>query len=251
MSGLTFGRVVRAEWTKLFALRSTWVVMGVVPQVLVGLAALIGRNASGAEAPGGATEAVGGGFLVFAVVFGVFGALVMTGEYGSGLIGATLAAVPRRLPVLWAKAVVLVVTTGPLMIVTYLLAFLANQAFAVHPITLGDPGVVRAILGVSAATVAVVLLGLAIGTMLRHTAAALPVFIGVLVLLPPVLLGALPGAVRETVLPYLPTLALQAMYHVGDGGAPVLGPAAGAAVSLAWVAAALVGAAVLLRRRDA
>ncbi|MER6001551.1 ABC transporter permease subunit [Nonomuraea angiospora] len=256
MSGLTFGRVVRAEWTKLFALRSTWVVLGVVPQLLVGLAALIGWNTSGAAsgaaaAPGGVTQAVGGGFLVFAVVFGVFGALVMTGEYGSGLIGATLAAVPRRLPVLWAKAVVLVVTTGPLMVVTSLLAFLANQAFAAHPITLGDPGVVRAILGVSAAGVAVALLGLAIGTMLRHTAAAVPVYLGVLVLLPPVLLAALPGAVRETVLPYLPTLALQAMYHVGDDGVPVLGPVAGTAVSLAWVAVALAGAAVLLRRRDA
>jgi hypothetical protein len=246
--GVTFWRVVRAEWTKLFALRSTWVVLGVVPQALVGVAALIGANAEG---PAGVTQAVGGGFLVFAVVIGVFGALTMTGEYGSGLIGATFAAVPRRLPVLWAKAVVLVLATTPVLAVAYLLAFLANQAFADAPIGLGDPGVLRALLGVTGATVAVGVLGLGIGTLLRHPAVAVPAYVAVLVLLPPVLLGALPGAVRDTVLPYLPTLALEAMYHVGDDGTPVLGPAAGTAVALGWVVVVLAGAAAMLRRRDA
>ncbi|MEV0379669.1 hypothetical protein [Nonomuraea sp. NPDC050643] len=233
MSGVTFWRVVRAEWTKLFALRSTWVVLGVVPQMLVGLSALIGAQGGGTGGgAGGVTQAVGGGFLVFAVVYGGFGVLAMSGEYGSGLIRATFAAVPRRLPVLWAKAVVLVAATGPVLVVTYLLAFLANQAFAGRPIGLGDPGVVRAIVGVAGATVLVGLLGL--GFLLRHTAVAVSAYLAVLVVLPPVFVALLPGAL----VPYLPTVALQAMFHVGAAVPPMPSPGAGAVVAAGWVAAA-------------
>jgi DNA-binding CsgD family transcriptional regulator len=49
--------------------------------------------------PPSVSEAVGGGFLAFALAIGVFGVLTVTGEYHSGLIRGTLVAVPRRLPV--------------------------------------------------------------------------------------------------------------------------------------------------------
>ncbi|MEU7857321.1 hypothetical protein [Nonomuraea sp. NPDC049141] len=253
-SQITFGRVLRSEWTKLYTLRATWFVFGMIPQLLIGLSAIIGWTAAREPAPATpvADQAVGGGFLLFALAIGVFGVLMMTSEYGGGLIRVTLTAVPRRLPVLWAKALVLVAVTAPIMVAAYLLAFLANQAFVDETarLTLGDPHIVRAILGVAAATVAVGLLGLGIGTMVRHTAGAIAVFVAVIVLLPPVLSGALPAPVRETVLPYLPTPALQAMYEI-DGTGGVLEPVPGTVVVLGWIVLALCGAAVMLRGRDA
>src|SRR5688572_20199030 len=91
---VTFPRVVRAEWGKLWALRSTWMVFAVVAVLAVGLAAAIGatRAATGPADPGGAFLAVD----VLSIVLGVFGILMVTGEYGSGLVRATFAAVPRR-----------------------------------------------------------------------------------------------------------------------------------------------------------
>jgi hypothetical protein len=248
---LTFGRVVRSEWTKLFSQRSTWIVLGGVPLLLIGLSAAIGWNNRGR--PTAPTVAIGGGFLLYALVIGVFGLLTMTGEYHSGLIRPTLLTVPRRLPVLWAKALVLVATTVPIMIVAYFGSFLAHQAFASSAIriSLSDPHVLRSIFGAAGATVAAGLMGLAIGTMLRSTASAITVYVAGLVILPQVLLGALPASLQDTVLPYLPTLALQAMFEVGDGSSPMLNPGAGGIVVLGWVILMLGGAAAVLQSRDA
>lgn len=250
MTGLTFGRIVRSEWTKLLSLRSNWFLLVGVPLLLVAVAALIGWNGRAQEAT--VTQAVGGGFLLFAVLVGVLGLLTMTGEYGSGAIRATLITVPRRLPVLWAKAAVLVAVTAPVLVVTYVATFLAHQAFAdpAVRITLGDPGVVLAILGVATATVACGLIGLALGTLLRSTAGAITTYVAALVFLPQLLLGVLPTAARNTVLPYLPTWAMQAMFEVGDAGV-LLAPGAGGLVVLGWVILLLGGAAAVLDRRDA
>src|SRR5688500_8968790 len=104
---LTFGRVVRSELTKFHSLRSTWIVLGSAAVLTAALGGVIGWVASREQDSGQSIpEAVGRAFLgidLFSLVIGVFGVLFMTGEYGSGLIRATLAAVPARLPVLWAK----------------------------------------------------------------------------------------------------------------------------------------------------
>src|SRR6266545_2807817 len=117
---VTLPRVIHAEWTKLRALRSTWIVLAPTALLVVGLAAAAGwaqhRDVSKGGAPPSTAEAVGAALLgidLLSLVIGVFGVLLMTGEYSSGLIRATLAAVPRRLPVLWAKAVVLVPVAAP------------------------------------------------------------------------------------------------------------------------------------------
>lgn len=250
MTGLTFGRVFRSEWTKLFSLRSNRFMLFGVPLLLVAVAALIGWNGRAGEAT--VTQAVGGGFLLFAVLVGVVGLLTMTGEYGSGAIRATLITVPRRLPVLWAKAAVLVAVATPVLVAAYAATFLAHQAFAdpAVRITLGDPGVVRAILGAAGATVACGLIGLGLGTLLRSTAGAITTYVAALVFVPQLLLGVLPVAVQNTVLPYLPTLAMQATFEVGDAGV-FLAPGAGGLVVLGWVILLLGGAAAVLDRRDA
>jgi hypothetical protein len=254
---VTFARVVRSEWTKLRSLRSSWIVLGGAALLTVGFAGVIGWVASREPEPPTVDTAVGGAFLgvdLFSLVVGVFGVLLMTGEYGSGLIRATLTAVPRRLPVLWAKALVLLAATGAVMATVSLVSFLTHQAFAAagERIALGDPGALRAVLGAAAAPVAWALLGLAIGTILRHTAAAITVYVATLLVLPALLPVALPEPVRDDIIPYVPLAASQAMYEMGDSNPfRTLSPGAGALVMLGWVALALAGGAVTLYRRDA
>lgn len=250
---LTFGHVVRSEWTKLISLRSIWIMLVGLPPAGIGLAALIGWNDRGRPTPSTVTEAVGGGFLLYAMAIGVFGILMMTGEHGSGLIRTTLIAVPRRLPVLWAKALVLLATTLPVLAEAYVGSFLANQAFADPAIRLAgtDPHVLGSIIGATVATVAAGLIGLGVGTVLRNTAGAVTTYMAGLVLLPPVLLGALPDAARQAVLPFLPTPAMQGLFAVGAANTPVLDPGASAIVVLGWVVVILGGAAAVLHRLDA
>lgn len=240
-------KVLQSEWTKLTSLRSNWLVLAGVPVAFTGLSALIGANSSGPADP---TLAVGGGFLLYALAIGVLGALMMTGEHQSGLIRSTLAAVPQRLPVLWAKAALLCFAVGPILVAAYFGAFLANQAFADDALSLGDPGIVRALFGAAGATIAAGLMGLALGTILRSTPASIAAYVVGLVVLPPVLLGALPAPAQDTLLPYFPTLALQGMFQVGEPGEAMFGPGASGLVVLGWVILMLAGAAVVLRRRD-
>jgi ABC-2 type transport system permease protein len=256
---VTLRRVVRAEWTKLRSLRSTWIVFGAAAVLTVAIAGAIGWNAErDRQGPPTAAEAVGGAFLgvdLISLVFGVFGILLMTSEYGSGSIRATLAAVPRRLPVLWAKALALVTATVPVMAAVSLSSFLLSQAFvdAGQRVTLGDPEVLRASLGAVAAPVAAGLLGLGLGAMLRHTAAAITTFVVALLVLPGLLPFALPDSMEREVGPYSPVAASQAMYAIDGGGQPfeTLSPGPAALVTCGWVGLALAGGAIVLRRRDA
>jgi hypothetical protein len=256
---VTFGRVVRAEWTKLLSLRSTWVVLSLVALLTVGIAGLIGWAANRDHASAqSAAEAVGRAFLgidVFSLIVGVFGILLITGEHGSGLIRATLAAVPRRLPVLWAKALVLVAATAPVMVVVCLASFVTSQAFvdADQRFGFGDPHILRATLGAAAAPVALGLLGLGIGALLRHTAGAIATFVAAILVVPALLPAALPASVRDSVVQYVPTAAGQAMYAVDGTSNPfrTLSPGAGALVLLAWILVVLAGGAAILHRRDA
>jgi hypothetical protein len=258
MPRVTFSRVVRSEWTKLRSLRSTWVVLGAVALLVVGLAGAVGWGNSRQAEPPSAEEAVGGAFLAvdgLALVLGVFGVLLMTGEYGSGLIRATLAAVPRRLPVLVAKALVLVSATLPVTTAVCFASFLINQAFidAAYRLTLADPGVLRTTLGAAAAPVGFALLGLGAGAILRHTAGAITAYVAALLVIPVLLPAALPDSIEDDILPYTPISAGQAMYEFGESTMfPwMLPPGTGALVLAGWVVLLLAGGATVLRRRDA
>jgi hypothetical protein len=168
-------------------------------------------------------DAVSAAFLpidFFVLVIGVFGVLQMSGEYGTGLIRATLTAVPRRLPVLGAKALVQVAVTAPLMAVVCLASFLVCQAFiGDEGASLGDQGVPGAIVGAAASPILMGLLGLGIGTMLRNTAGAITTLVAAAFVVPALLGPALPGDREDEIMKYVPTVAGQAMYSVdGDGG---------------------------------
>lgn len=258
---ITFPRVVRAEWTKLVSLRSTWITLGAAAVLAVGLSGVIGygvhHSIEGGDPPPALSEAVSAAFLpidFFVLVFGVFGVLQMTGEYSSGLIRASLTAVPRRWPLAAAKAVVLVAVTLPVMAATALGSFLVCQAFlGDYGASLGDQGVPGATVGAAFCPVLVGLIGLGVGTAVRHTAGAITTLVAALFVVPLLLAPALPGDLEDDVIKYVPTVAGQAMYSVDGGGQPfpILSPGASAAVLVGWAALLLAGGLALLLHRDA
>jgi ABC-2 type transport system permease protein len=129
--GVTQWRVIRSEWTKLWSLRSTRWAIGLSVLTMAGLGILISavqmahwnHLSPGDRATFSATDVSLGGWHIAELAIGVLGVLVITGEYSTGQIRSTFAAVPRRLPVLWAKTLVYAAVTLVLMLVASLAAF--------------------------------------------------------------------------------------------------------------------------------
>jgi len=252
-------RVIRSEWTKLRALRSTWWCALIAVVLIVGLgAAIAGSGApytisAGNSAAGGVTISLVG--ILFAqLVIGVLGVLAFSGEYATGMIRATLAVVPSRLPVLWAKLAVL----GGLVLPVSLLAAVAEFFTATalessrggSAISLTDPGVLREVAGASLYLTVIAVIGLALGALLRRTAAGLSVFAAVFLVVP-LVAAYLPASITGFA-PYLPSNAGGTIWGAGKlFGGHQLSPWTGFAV-LCGYAVVLTGlAAWRLRRRDA
>jgi hypothetical protein len=194
------------------------------------------------------------GLDLTALIIGVFASLQITGEYSSRLIRTSLLAVARRWPLLLAKALVYAVTTVAVMGPAVLVSFLASQALiGTHGATLSDPGAVRAVLGATAYTVAMGLMGIGIGAAVRHTAVSITAFVAVLLILPAMLGPALPDAVERRVLPYVPVAAAQSVYaQLPDAGPfTLLSPAVGLLVLAGWVTGLLLAGVAVLNHRDA
>jgi ABC-2 type transport system permease protein len=246
-----FRHVARMEWITLASLRSTWATLGITIAAAAGIAVLA---AAGTKTPSAdLVNSMMTGMFAGVLLAGVLGVLVMTGEYASGTIRATFAAAPRRPLVLAAKAAVFGVT----MLVTgqaaAFLAFFAGRAALGHGIAapaLGQPGALRTIVLSGASLALIGLLGLGLGAIIRHTAAAVAVLVGV------VYVGELfIGQLNRTIDAYLPA------YIVGDslgghtcrpGAAACPLPAwAGMSVLAAYAAVALLIGGCILAWRDA
>jgi hypothetical protein len=178
--------------------------------------------------------------------------MVMTSEYSTGMIRASLLAVPKRLPMLAAKSVVFAVTV---FVVGELLSFgsFAIGAPIVHgkvPVALGDPGVLRAIIGGGLYLTVLGLFALAIGAMVRHTAGAITGTIGFVLVLAP-LASLLPGSLGKHVHAYLPTEAGHLIAQAHQGSKDLLTPVQGFGVFCLWTAVLMAGAAYSLKKRDA
>lgn len=180
----------------------------------------------------------------------MLGVLLVTGEYATGMIRATLAAVPARLPVLWAKAGLYAVVTFVLTGATSLAAFLlAQPLLGSRGVGLDVPELPGALLGTAGYLTAIAVLAVALGFLLRSTAGGISLAFGLLLVVPP--LGfLLPSSWQDHLLPYLPSSAGAAVSTVAPQP-DLLSPAAGALVLAAWALVPLAGAAVALRRRDA
>lgn len=265
---LTFPRVLRAEAGKLFSLRSTWWTLGVAVVLQVGMAALIGLFArtvdedagpGGLQLDGATLPSVGMQFAQLALV--VLAVMVITAEYSSGQIRSTLVAVPTRTPVLAAKAVVLAAVTLVVGTVSGALSVAAGLLVAGDRIGFDLPAseTLRILAGGPLYLMAIALLALGVGALIRHTAGAIAILMGLLLVVEPVL-AAVPLRVLQEISPFLPSTAgqqllfddqtLAAQEGLRQYGAH-LEPWAGYGILVAWAVAALVLAGWLLRRRDA
>lgn len=258
--GPTLVMMLRSEWTKLRSVRSTFWTVLVTVVLTIGLGGLICfafesnyhhiSPAHRLAVDPTSLSLAGIGFAQLAL--GILGVLVISSEYGTGMIRATFSAVPRRSLVLGAKAIVFGAVAFVVGMVCSFVAFFVGQSvLSVQSIQthLSDPGVLRAVIGGGLYLTVIGLLALGIGALVRHTAGAIAVFVGLVLVLPAVAF-ALPSSWAHVVNKVLPTDLGGEIMRVGHT-AHFFGAWVGFGLFCAWAAAALVAAALITARRDA
>ena len=256
---VTQARVFLSEWTKLRSLRSTRYALLVTVVLTIGFgiiasAATASRWSSMSASDKAtfnplSTSLVGVRFGILAI--GVLGVLLIAGEYTTGMIRSTMTAVPKRLPVLWGKAGVYALVALVITVPAVLIAFFAGQAILGGQnlqIAFSHAGVPRAVLGSALFLTLVGLFAMGLGAIMRNTAAGIATFAGIMFVLPP-LVSILPSSLANSIDPYLPSNAGEAIMKIGHQ-ANTLAPWAGLAVFAAYVGVVIAAAAVLLVRRD-
>ncbi|MCT7353730.1 ABC transporter permease [Streptomyces sp. 15-116A] len=249
---ITPARVLHSEWHKLWTLRSTWINLAATTALTLAMGIGISAAYDG-TGEGGLDTVV---FVLLGTQFAtinlaVLGILATAGEYSTGQIRATMTAVPSRLPVLWSKATVLAAVTFPLCLWTNLLTFPLAQSFLTdtdQSAALGDPGVVRGLIGNAAALTLLAVMALGLGSLLRSVPLAIGTYIGLVMILPEILAMLPYDAVADSAR-YFPAKALESL----TAAQPLPDQPTPAAALLAltlWAAASLAAAAISLRRRD-
>jgi len=255
-------RLLRSEWTKIRSVRSTIWSLAILVVAAVGLNTVVVSVAIASwNTTSAATKqtylADPTGFLAAALGISqiplcVLAVLVSTSEYSSGMIRASILAVPRRIPMLAAKAAVigaLALMVGEVVAFT---SFLIAQPIIGHhlPESLGDAATFRAVAGVGLYLAVLALFAYAIGAIIRHTGGAITAVVGLIVVART--LGALlPGTVGQHVNAYLPANAGLMITHAHQEATKLLSPWQGFGVFCLWTAALLAVAGILLARRDA
>jgi ABC-2 type transport system permease protein len=255
-----FANVLRSEFTKLRSVRSTYWTLFAAVIFTLGLSVIAsivvsGNYASfspGRQADFEPTQLSLGGLNLAQIAIGVLGVLTITSEYGTGMIRATLSAVPQRRMMLAAKALVFAATALAVGLIASFVAYLVGQAIltgsAPHS-SLGDPHVLLAVAGGGLYLAALGLLGLGLGAIIRASAGAISALFGLL-FVPPIITALLPQSWSDTINPYLPFNAGHQIFAVRhDPGS--LGSWAGFGVFCIYAAVALAAGAVVIKRRDA
>ena len=258
---VTQARVMRSEWIKFRSLRSTVYTLMAAVALTVGIGALFSAvTASQYHSFSPAEQATFNPIstslagISFAVVaFGVLGVLLMSGEYSTGMIRSSLTSVPRRLPVLWAKLAVFAGVIFSVSLAASLASFFIGQALlSSHHlgVALTAPGALRSVIGAALYVTVAGMIGVALGALLRNTAAGISTFTAAFFVIPP-LTGLLPASIGHHLAQYLPSNAGAALWGGAQGVANPLSPWTGFAV-LCGYAVILIGAAAWrLRRADA
>ena len=258
--GVSFPRVMRSEWIKFRSVRSSWITLAVTMVLFIGLGTLFSAARAAHWPPRDRGElltfdptriSLAGVFLAQLAV-GVLGVLMVTAEYTTGTIRATLTAVPTRLPVYLAKPLLFAVLSVITLVPSAFAAFSFGQRMlsAKHIQTsLSAAGVTRAVIGAGLYLALVGLFGVALGWLLRHTAAAISTLFGVMLILP-LLARVLPSPWSDDVSKWLPSGAGQAVFAVRQDPA-TFAPWTGFGVFAAYVVAFLIAGGVVLMRRDA
>lgn len=258
-AGRTVTNLLASEWTKIRSVRSTYWTLIAAAATTIGLSAIICAvfvaqyaNLTPQDKAGfdPASASLTGGILgQFAIA--VLGVLVITGEYASGMIRTTFAAVPRRVTVLAAKVAVFGAVTLAATTTACFIAFFIGQAILSAKdigVSIADPNALRTVVGTALYLTILGLLSLGLGALLRKTAGAISAVVGILFVLP-VLASFLPSSL-EAIEKYLPSNAGQVIIG-GAGGADTLTPWVGLGVFGLYAVAALSAAAFTLVHRDA
>jgi ABC-2 type transport system permease protein len=254
---LTQARVAYSEWIKLRSLRSTWWTLGIFVVTTIGIGVLLSSVAAAHAAAGKhvgisvVTLSLYGAYLA-PLTIGVLGALAATGEYMTGMIRASLTAVPTRLPVLWAKLGTFAAVGLIISEIAVFVTFGIGMAILGHSgagVSLGQPGVLRTVAGAGVYLMLTGLFGLAIGAVVRNTAVAISALAGIMLVLP-VVTNLLPVTWTVHFAKYLPSNAGQAILAVHHSSG-LLAPWTGLALFASYIAAVTAAAAILLKRRDA
>src|SRR4051794_35605218 len=247
---VTFPRVTVSEWLKFRTLRSSLLVLAAAMLAMVVFGAIIGHNTrhpAGLDPEDLVASGPLQGYYLGQLLIGALGVLMVSGEYSTGMVRATMAAVPRRLPVLLAKLLIFMVVVGTAMIAASIVGFLVAQAFlsGYRPTySLSDPEVLRVVVGTGVYLTLIGLLGGAIGWMVRSTPGALVALFGVILVLP-VLLLLFHGTWAQHVGAWLPTGA-GASFSTSLKRPGALGPWPGLLVMVGWVVVAYAAACALL-----
>ena len=280
LPGLSFGGELRSEWIKLRTLRSTlwcYLIM-VVLTILLGLLIAGAHPAPAAGAPTPSHDVQQSTWVTVAtlgigfaqLVSAVLGALVITGEYGSGMIRSTFAAVPKRLPAIVAKALVFGITTFVVALVGLVGAALVSAPLLrANDITadFGDGNVWLALVGGAGYVALIGLLAFGIGLIVRSSAGGIAAALG-LVLVVPTILQVLARVTLadwpSNIAAFLPASAGSTLYAYPGAAAESFTPSRpsasnvitldtwqGLLVLVGWVVVAFVVGAILVKRRDA
>ncbi|AJW40942.1 ABC transporter transmembrane protein [Rhodococcus sp. B7740] len=255
--------IAKSEYTKLISLRSTTWSLALLVLITVGFTGFfmwftvaywdrmdpISRSQVLAD-PG--RQILGAGFQLGQLAVCVLGVLVITSEYASGTIRASLLAVPSRIPVLIAKSAVFVVLVFVVGEIAAFPTFFLGSAILRSQVSvaLSDPGVLRAVIGVGLYLALLGVMSIAVGAIVRHTAGAITGVIGFVLVLAP-LAQLLPGTVGKHIAAYLPSQAGSMIASPRQAPSDLLSPWEGFTVGVIWTALLIVLAAYLLRRRDA
>jgi hypothetical protein len=257
---VTQARVVVSEWTKLRSLRSTRRSLFAAIVLTIGFPLLFaavtsshwGSMSAQDRADRHPLDIALAGVNVSQLAVAVLGVLVITGEYSTGMIRASFSAVPRRLPVLWAKAAVFGAVTLVLMLPAVLIAFFASQAILSRhdllQLSFSHPGVARSVIGGAVYLVLVGIFALGLGAIVRNTAGGIATFAGIFFVIPP-LMNVLPASWNDAISKYLPSEAGRQIFSLTQGGNS-LSPLWGGLLFAGYCALATALAAILLVRRD-
>ncbi|MHC5264393.1 ABC transporter permease [Streptomyces sp. UC4497] len=244
-------RVLHSEWHKLRTLRSTWVTLAIACALVIAVGITMGATYDGDDSEIDTVTFVLLGTQLSQICVAVLGILVTAGEYSTGMIRASLTAVPRRLPVLWSKATVFATLAFTLTFVTNVVTFLLAQIWLSDTdkaLSLTDSGVLGALAGNAAAVTLLSLVALGLGALLRSVPAGIGAFVGLVLILPEVLAMISADFVQDA-LRFFPTKASESLGSLTQTG-DAISPAAALLSLCLWAAAALVTAALLLKRRD-
>ena len=252
---VTFPRLLRSETIKFFTVRSTVWSLLIAVVLIVGFAAIMAFASKSEDVFGATGVPVGAmapvvGVYFAQLVYVVLGVISVGAEYSTGMVRSTLSAAPTRVPALLAKILVVGVASFVSSLVAVLIAFAVVQAIlssTTFGASLSDPHVGRMLVGAALYLSFLTMFSLAVGAIVRNTAAGISIVIGLLLILP-IFLPIIPWQPLDEIVKYLPSVG-DSVFSPPD--TTVQSTWVGFVVLVAWTVVATVVAAILIKRRDA